>query len=451
VAAPLPIPSERRVTLVVREAWFVLALVSSLEACSNSDAVQGAATGGSSNDAGATGGGGQGGGGAAGGRSNDASAGGTTGTGGAAEAGRFKRNPTLSGLADETALDLGQFDCTDVDGEDPGYCRQATDYSGFVYDPHNHKMLLYGGGHATTMTDSIHVLDLGGSLEWTDLYPPTPCAEMTAANLDSTNGAWLAGLAGPYPRPVSTHTYDMLAVAPLLDEFIVIARTFTGGTCNPVGNDIGGRIAHFDGVGRTWSFSPTAEGATYELTVNIPASEPDPVSGKIVLVSNGGLSLYEPATRTYTHVSDTLNTSAGPQANLSSTLYANHLVYFPPGDRFYYIVRKQPVEVYALKLDRNDPAQSTIDRITTTGPTSTNGEPGYAYDEINHVIGGAVQDDEFFVLDPATGTWSSHPMNGGSPGSMAFHSIAYDSVDNVFVFVTDYNSGRKTWAYRLKN
>ena len=47
--------------------------------------------------------------------------------------------------------------------------------------------------------------------------------------------------------------------------------------------------------------------------------------------------------------------------------------------------------------------------------------------------------------------WTSHPITkGGSPGTQAFHAIAYDPVDNVFVFVTDYNSGRHTWAYRLK-
>jgi hypothetical protein len=438
-----------------REALLAVLFAASVGACSGSDDAAAGTADGGANDA-STGGSPQGtGGSATGGRSaadaSAAGAGGTAGAGGSRDAGRFKKNPALSGLGDETALDLGQFDCTDLDGEDPGFCRQATDYSGFVYDPRNHKMLLYGGGHSTTMTDSIHVLDLEGSLKWADLYPPTPCSQMTTANLDDVNGAWLSGPAGPYPRPVSTHTYDMLAVAPLLDEFIIIARTFTGGTCNPVGNDIGGQVAHYLWETKEWAFSPTADGATYELSVNIPASEPDPVSGKIVLVSNGGLSIYEPATRSYTHVSDTLNTAAGPQAELGNTGYANHLVYFPPDDRFYYFVRRQPVQVFALEFDRNDPSASTIDRVATTGPTSMNGEPGYAYDATNHVIGGAVQDDQFFAFDPATKTWTAHAMNGGSPGSMAFHSIAYDPVDNAFIFVTDYNSGRKTWAYRLKN
>ena len=53
-----------------------------------------------------------------------------------------------------------------------------TDYSGFVYDPKNHQMLAFGGGHATTMTDAIVALPLGGDLVWKSLYQPTPCMLM---------------------------------------------------------------------------------------------------------------------------------------------------------------------------------------------------------------------------------------------------------------------------------
>jgi hypothetical protein len=42
-------------------------------------------------------------------------------------------------------------------------------------------------------------------------------------------------------------------------------------------------------------------------------------------------------------------------------------------------------------------------------------------------------------------------MRGGNPGNIAFYALAYDAPDNVFIFVTDYDSGMHTWAYRLKN
>ena len=44
-----------------------------------------------------------------------------------------------------------------------------------------------------------------------------------------------------------------------------------------------------------------------------------------------------------------------------------------------------------------------------------------------------------------TKSWTSKVMQGGSPGSQDGHTITYDSVDNVFVFIT---ADKKTWAYR---
>jgi hypothetical protein len=362
------------------------------------------------------------------------------------DAARAAANPAFAGLAAESALDLGRFDCTPVPGEGASDCQKATDYSGFVYDPHRHQMVLFGGGHATTMTDTVKVLDLAGALKWTDLYAPTPCSAMLPDNVARPNGAWVMGAMGPYPRPVVSHTYDLLAVPPRLDELVVIGRMFNGGTCSKAGNDIGGRIAHYDRAAGTWTFSSEA-GASNDLNINIPASEPDPVSGQIVVLGSGGLRLYDPAMRTFTY-NGSVKDPAGKAFTPSGTAYANHMAYFPPDDRFYWFQRGRPVEVYALTLDRANPSKSMVEKLATSGPTSSNAEPGYDYDASNKVIGGGVNDGNFYTFDPATRTWTAHPMNGGKPGNIAYHSIAYDPIDNVFVFITQ---DRHTWAYRLGN
>jgi hypothetical protein len=169
-----------------------------------------------------------------------------------------------------------------------------------------------------------------------------------------------------------------------------------------------------------------------------------------------GLHTYDPGTRAHaqpvsTYNGETLKTSTGADASFDALGYANHLVYFPPTDTFYYFVRGAPVATYALKLDRADPKQSTLDELTTTGPTSPHGEPAYAYDSVNQIIGGAVEQNTFYAFNPATNVWSNHAIKGGSPGSEAFHALGYDPVNNVFIFVTDYDSGQKTWAFRLKS
>ncbi|MEQ1506918.1 MAG: hypothetical protein ABMB14_32120, partial [Myxococcota bacterium] len=359
----------------------------------------------------------------------------------------FTPNPALTGLADNTALDLGTFACTEVGGSP---CAQVTDYSGFVYDANHHRFLMFGGGHATTMTDTVFAFDLDATLTWSELYPPTPCDRMTADNLDPVAGAWVSGAGGPFPRPVSVHTYDQTAFVPALDQFVLISRLFSGGSCNEVGNDIGGPLASYDLATGDWSFTTAyvTDGAT------IDATEFDPVSGLIVTLGGSGLGLYDPSTEAYDHAVDAyagggLTTSGGDPIGFSELGYANHLVYFPPTDAFWYFDRGGAT--WELRLDRADPTRSTLDRVATTGPFPPHQEPGYAYDSHARIIGGAVTDDTFYAFDPATATWTSQRVDGGSPGTQAFHALNYDPVNNVFVFVTGYPDGFHTWAYRYRN
>ncbi len=377
-----------------------------------------------------------------------------SGTGGAAgnrgsppEAG-VAANPMFAQIADNTAIDLGRFACKSPAGEDPSSCRQMTDYSGFVYDPRNHQMLAFGGGHATTMTDDVVALDLRGDLVWKSLYQPTPCKLMGPANLDATLGAWKAGTSGPYPRPVSAHTYDFHGVAVDQNELVLLGRLFTGGSCSGVGNDVNGPIAHFDLARRTWSFS--SDPKTSGFTSNMAATALDPMMNEFIALGTGGLSVYDAATRAMLHVADTLPSAAGSAVAIDALGYANHMVYFPPLDTFYYFLRGAPVTTYALKLDRADLTKSTLDAVVTQGATSPHQEPAYDYDATNHVIGGGVAASTFYVFDPMSKTWSSRPIAGGMPGAQAFHALRYDPIDNVFIFVTDYESGQHTWAYRYK-
>lgn len=356
-----------------------------------------------------------------------------------------QQHPRLAELADETAIDLGAFDCTPPADEDEGWCRAVTDYSGLVYDGVGRQLLMFGGGHSTTMTDAIFAFDLDGSLTWTELYEPTPCDQMVAGNLDAALGAWNMGASGPYPRPLSIHSYDLNAFSPERNEFILISRSFTGGYCNTVGNDVGGPIAHYGMASGAWSFSDT------EPSHSIAASELDPMTGLIVVLGSDGLKLYDPTARSYTDQLDSLEDAAGGAFDVTSLGYANHLVYFPPNDTFYYFMRGQPVSVVALKLDRATPASSTLERIATDGPSSPHDEPGYDYDTVSELIGGGVHQNSFYAFDPLSGTWSQHAIQGAAPGTQAFHALGYDPVNNVFVFRSDASTGQHTWAFRLRN
>lgn len=131
--------------------------------------------------------------------------------------------------------------------------------------------------------------------------------------------------------------------------------------------------------------------------------------------------------------------------------YANNMVYAPETDRMYYFARGAKTRVYELALDRAAWKTSTLTELVgSEGPASP--ETGYAHDTVNHLIGGAVVDGKFSAFDPKTKSWSTVVMNtepaGAKIGTMAFHEIAFDPIDGVYVFVTDYASGYRVWAYR---
>jgi len=115
---------------------------------------------------------------------------------GAASRPAFGPNAKLADLADNTVMDLGPFRWERPAGESP--VGSVTDYSGMTYDPHNHRILLFGGGHAATYSDAIYAFTLS-DLKWRSLYTPTPAKFYKKDNMD--RGFWKAG--GPTQHGLS--------------------------------------------------------------------------------------------------------------------------------------------------------------------------------------------------------------------------------------------------------
>jgi hypothetical protein len=118
----------------------------------------------------------------------------------------------------------------------------------------------------------------------------------------------------------------------------------------------------------------------------------------------------------------------------------------------YYIERG--TNVYEITLNRTNWAASTVVRVTgmVGGPSSE--ETGYTYDSVNRIIGGGITNGVFYAYNPLTKTWTTRTMPvqssaGATPGTTnAYHTVAYDPVDNVFIFLSSGNQGLRTWAYR---
>ncbi len=123
--------------------------------------------------------------------------------------------------------------------------------------------------------------------------------------------------------------------------------------------------------------------------------------------------------------------------------YCGTLVYFPPDQKMYCLPADK--KVWFIELDRQNLAKSKliVPKVSGSCPPS---ECGFDYDAKNRVIGAGVKDNRFYVFDPASRAWTSKEFQGVRPGTMTFHCLAYNPVDNVSVFIAN----NQTWAYRWK-
>lgn len=355
---------------------------------------------------------------------------------GASDAPGAGPHPKLAALADNTALDLGRYVCNQPP-DNPADCETITDYSRLVYDRFNHQLLMFGGGHAATHRTDVDVFDLE-ALRWASAYPSTPCSAMRVANV-GPRAEWRSS-----GHPIARHTYDMFLMADNVKRVLLLGSTTGIGVCleRPPGqNDpymIAGKIGVYDPVEKSWSYSAAATGGW----MTYAAAEYDPPSGQVVIIDYHSLWTYDPVKQT----------AIWQQASRREELrYAKNLIYFPPNQKMYYIADGS--DVFEVELNRSHFSWSRITRVSgIKGDIPKLPETGFAYDAVNRVIGGGIVNGVFHAYDPATRTWTARTIQTAgaerSVGSVAFHALDYDPVNNVFLFISDYESGRRTWAYR---
>lgn len=353
---------------------------------------------------------------------------------GAADVAARNPNPLFANMPPGTAIDLGPLECTTPPGM--RRCQTITDYSGFVYDRHGHRMVMFGGGHAAVFTDAIWALDLDAARpKWTPLYESTPCEDMTEQNFDAKTGSWKST-----GHPYSRHTYDLLVVPDDRNELVLFddGNGRDGNCVQWVGGYLPGhgKVAIFDFDEGRWEL-------THIPGVGYPsAAEYDPISQQTIFVGRDGVRRFDHSIRHFSAVA----------GGFGSKGHSNHLVYFPPNDRFYYFEYGARTRVWEVRLDRPGLGAASVQEIQTSDAPPSR-ETGYAYDPVRQVIGGNVRDSLFHTFDPIARSWTGHQMPtprgaNAEVGDLTFHAIDFDPVNGVFIFIADGRDGRRTWAFR---
>jgi hypothetical protein len=355
--------------------------------------------------------------------------------------------PTADGV---TLTNLGRYTCTQNDG----ICELVTDYSGLVYDAKRRQMVIFGGGHASTNYDGVNAFQLDAG-KWREEYPPTPQASMIPSNYDRSRGMWLAGPSGPYPRATARHTDRLLVVVG--DELHILTGVegngigLGAGWPQPIGTyelgtPDGTPHLAYNLATKTWRVGPAAS----KVVNGWEAAALDPVSGKVVLVGQTGIHVYDPATMVRTLVFDATNFpdvsrlfyEPTGQVESDNKMHPNgSLVYFPPQDVFIYI-NPDNGRTFRVTLDRANYHNSKVERFGVELDLLR--ESGWAYDPDKKLIVGGLWHGTLRTFDPVAKKWAT--LNVGQDVGVAFFAWDYDPVGKRHIFI---GADRNTYALKL--
>jgi hypothetical protein len=344
---------------------------------------------------------------------------------------KFAPNPKLAGIPAGTAMVISE-----------GYKgdHNVLDYSGIVYDQHRHKLLAFGGGHATAkFPSSVHEFDLD-KLEWRELIESVPPSEYTRANavLDK-DGKALGGV--KYKGRVqasSRHTYDGLVMA--LDKDVMLCLQKVG---EIGGGYLDGKVYTecykgtglwaFDPVKREWSVSKKSGLAMNHVGTAIWPKEPDWV---YLYAQTGEFRAVNWRTE---EVRDLGRVPRGMPYSYAGLEYwpdREALVAFPKGPK------DDPRNRLMCKYDL---AGKRWDTVEVQGDAPDTYDINVVYDARSKAFvccsGGS-----FFYYLPGENRWHKAATDASLLKGGVRHRHAYDPVNNVHVVV----GGRwKTVAFKL--
>jgi hypothetical protein len=358
---------------------------------------------------------------------------GTAGAGQKSAPPRFRPNPRLAGMAEMTAAVVSE-----------GYRgdHNVLDYSGMIYDRHRHRMLAFGGGHATRrFPSSVHEFD-PSTLKWSELIESVPPSEYTRKNavLDAA-GKPLGGV--KYKGRIqasSRHTYDGLVVLPNEDRMICVQRVGEIG-----GSYLDGKVYRecykgtgmwiFDPVKREWSVSRKSGLALNHVGAAVWPQEPD------------WIYFYSQRMefRAVNWKTEEVRKLPRPARGMGSS-YAG-LQYWPEGEAMVAFPRgtkAAPANKYMCTFDLKT---RTWSRAEVKGEAPNTYDINAVYDSRCRVFV-CFQGEHFHYFVPATKTW--HKVKAEAARVVGVrgvrHRHAYDPVNNVHLIV-----GRrwKTVAFKL--
>ncbi len=361
----------------------------------------------------------------------------------------FRMNPELADLPDNTWRKMDptfvyhpdQLAALEAAGRKPHHFCHFKGEGSLCYDP-SANLTLYFGGCTSGYGNNHWVYDCSADT-WTQIHPDT----------FKLNEKGLRYRQDPRALPPGCCCYGICYDSDRKVSLLVRSNggaTAWAGPEQPPNN----LIWLYDAPGRKWIFTP--QNGPVRPTVYLTGTRLayDPVNKEALLVDGRTLWVYRTAENLWRRI-DT--EGPAPQTGgLNSWAYLAR-------DRKFLLFRsprgKDDPDGNTTWLF--DPKQKTWENVTPQEGPCLRAGAAMAYDSLNNVavmIGGWSEapskklNDGTWVFDPARRTWTGLKPDPVPPIAGNVYQLAYDAVNNVFIYVTtEKSSAGFTWVYRYRN
>ena len=345
-----------------------------------------------------------------------------------------EKTPELAGLAEGTVKLISSGHTGD---------RNVLAYSGMVYDSLRHKILTFGGGHATgNFPNSVHEFDIR-TMKWTQLTEDVPPSAHSAENAVKTeDGEKLGGIRWKGKISAgSRHTYGGLTMIPGTSLMAVgTSMEFVGGRSRMPGRGEFYRNNYQGGSG-LWIFDPVEKEWR--------------VSKKAGLVSLYGVGNCNPKQPDWIyHFSPKLNHMINWKTEETKEFPAGNLrgfvgVAYHPDQKCFYSAPCSSKEPKNTKMMKFDIAKNEWETLIPTGDAPTTYDIDIVYDPLNKVFV-CFSKGHAYYYSPKDNKWYKveKPLDEALDNGPMRHHHVYDPVNNVHIAVS---SRWKTFAFKLSD
>jgi hypothetical protein len=365
-------------------------------------------------------------------------------------------NPALAGLAENTwtLMSPTVIDASGADVTSDGFPYNG--YSGLVYDPCHHALLMFGGGgHGTRRGNDVWRYDTAANT-WRQDYAPDPqtaypysvddsgmtyqdyCQSTDPLTCDPA-AEWSPRGTTTTGRPWTSHSYDQLAYDTFNDRLVFFGPNFVFGYDTAHYYGVPDAFT-YDGASKSWTHLQTAPDLYHQMA----SAEYDPLH-QVVIATGGSWTQvgYKYMGTPQVWALDAKTEAWSRRADPPRQFHDVSMVYDSTNGRMLVYGGDYPASDELWSYDAGS------DQWTELAPTPDGangappaGAPNAAFDSRNGVLLLFGQGDTGSLIPTwaylaATNQWKKMNPAGGEPASSAGvgANLAYDSVNNVFWLV----------------